>query len=141
MQLGCVQPDFDPRAWTEGLLSKIQGISSQNIGKHLLKARILPATEWKPVTIAFNESPLSLKKSKPSYTENQRVPGTLAAWNKRRNDAKLTFISETAFPSQKGGIFIDPTEEEKRSRTFLYHRTVCLIRKNDDELLQKFLVP
>jgi hypothetical protein len=28
------------RAWTEGLLSEIQGMSTKNVGKHLSQARV-----------------------------------------------------------------------------------------------------
>jgi len=77
---------------------------------------------------------VALKKSKPSYDENHRRPGTLATWTKRHLEAKLKYISQTPFPSQGQGIFPDPRAEEKRLKTFLfYHLRAHITRETDRE--------
>jgi hypothetical protein len=76
--------------------------------------------EFNNVTTLFNKSPSSLKDSKPTH----RRGGALTSWNQRRVDSILKYISENAFPCQKGGVFPDPSAEAKRLKTFLYHRTL-----------------
>jgi hypothetical protein len=92
-------------------------------------------SEWRKVTIIFNKSPESLKATKPSKEHNQRHPGALAAWNQLRVASKVTFISGTVFPCQKGGILPDPAASEKRLKTFLYHhiRTYIIRGGQDDD--------
>jgi hypothetical protein len=76
---------------------------------------------FEKVTTIFNKSPSSLKASKRTPAQNRRTSGALSSWNQRRVDSKLKYISENAFPCQKGGVFPDPSAEETRLRTFLYH--------------------
>ena len=67
-----------------------------------------------------------------------RVPTFFKSHQEHRAVAKLLYISETPFPSQKGSIFPDPAAQEKRLRTFLYHHLRNHIkresgREGDDE--------
>jgi len=104
LELRCIQADFDALAWAKGILLEVRGVSKYDSGKQWLKAKILTQKEWEKVTTTFKASPLSLKNSKPSQSYNQRNPGTLATWNENRAVAKLLYISETTFPSQKGSF-------------------------------------
>ena len=134
VQLGSFQPGFDALKWTKDVSRELQGMSKINAGKHLLGSQILPRTDWVTVTTAFNTSPSALKKSKPSHFQSHRHPDTLATWNELHLEAKLKYISEKPFPSQKKGIFPDPTAEVKQLKTFLfYHLRTQIARDRDTE--------
>ena len=89
-------------------------------------------SEWRKVTIIFNKSPESLKATKPSKEHNQCHPGALVSWNQVRVVSKVTFISGTVFPCQKGGILPDPVASEKRLKTFLCHHVRTYIIRGRD---------
>lgn len=90
----------------------------RNSGKHMLQVGIFSRSEFVKVNRIFNESPLSLKETKPSSVDKQRDPGTLAAWKQCVITSKLAFISERTFPCQKASIFTDPVVVEKSLKTF-----------------------
>ena len=120
--MSTIQQEFDAQMWYAGLHSDMEGMSNHNKDKHFRKAGIFGLPEFSTVTTLFNQSPSSLKDSKPTYAQNQRTPGGLTSWNQRRADSKLKYTSENAFPCQRGGVFPDPSAEEKRLKTFLHHR-------------------
>ena len=88
-ELGAIQREFDTHMWYPGLHSDMEGMNNKNKGKHFREAGIFGRPEYQTVTTLFNQSPSSLKDSKPTSAQNQRTQGVLTSWNQRRVDRSV----------------------------------------------------
>ena len=89
----------------------------------LAKAGICKQTGWQTVHREMNKSlEETVKKEKP-VTSSKKNQLALKAWKQREEAAKLKFITEASFSSQRTArVSVEPSEVE-RFLTFLYWKT------------------